>query len=89
MAPVPLFKERCAACHGDGGRGDGPAAAALSPPPADLRRLAAMPMGRRADYLAFAIGEGGAAYGTAMPAYKDVLDVDQRQALGAFLQRGL
>lgn len=31
-----LFKEQCAACHGARGRGDGPAAAALQPKPADL-----------------------------------------------------
>jgi mono/diheme cytochrome c family protein len=35
------FAQRCAVCHGAGGAGDGPAAAALDPPPADLRRIAA------------------------------------------------
>lgn len=30
-----LYKANCAACHGDGGRGDGPAAGALKPPPRD------------------------------------------------------
>jgi mono/diheme cytochrome c family protein len=34
-----LFVRYCAACHGPGGGGDGPAAAALQPPPADLTRL--------------------------------------------------
>ena len=28
-----LFKNRCSPCHGPGGRGDGPAAAALNPKP--------------------------------------------------------
>jgi mono/diheme cytochrome c family protein len=28
-------------CHGSGAKGDGPAAAALQPPPADLTRIAA------------------------------------------------
>jgi mono/diheme cytochrome c family protein len=32
----------CSSCHGDSGMGDGPAAAGLSPPPADLTRLAAV-----------------------------------------------
>jgi mono/diheme cytochrome c family protein len=36
-----VFQRRCAACHGEGGRGDGPAAGALRVPPADLTRIAA------------------------------------------------
>ena len=36
-----LYAENCAVCHGDGGRGDGPAAAGLTPPPTDLTRLTA------------------------------------------------
>jgi putative copper resistance protein D len=31
------YREHCAACHGPRGAGDGPAGAALSPPPSDLR----------------------------------------------------
>jgi len=31
-----IFTERCAACHGPAGRGDGPAAANLKPPPIDF-----------------------------------------------------
>ncbi len=31
-----LFLQTCASCHGNEGKGDGPAAAALSPKPADL-----------------------------------------------------
>lgn len=31
----------CASCHGFGGRGDGPSAAGLATPPADLTQLAA------------------------------------------------
>jgi mono/diheme cytochrome c family protein len=34
-----LFVRYCASCHGVNGTGDGPAAAALQPPPADLTRL--------------------------------------------------
>lgn len=36
-AGAATYREHCAACHGPGGAGDGPAGAALSPPPADLR----------------------------------------------------
>jgi mono/diheme cytochrome c family protein len=35
------FARYCASCHGLDGRGDGPAASALSKPPADLTRIAA------------------------------------------------
>ena len=36
-----VFLRRCASCHGEDGRGDGPAAGALRVPPADLTRIAA------------------------------------------------
>lgn len=34
-----LFSSNCAYCHGNGGRGDGPNAAKLSPAPADLTKI--------------------------------------------------
>ena len=34
------FVRYCSACHGPEGQGDGPAAAALQPPPADRTRIA-------------------------------------------------
>jgi mono/diheme cytochrome c family protein len=44
--PLPGGKEEaylqyCASCHGVSGKGDGPAAGALTPQPTDLTRLAA------------------------------------------------
>lgn len=36
-----LYQDYCAVCHGPSGRGDGPAAAGLSPRPDDLTRLSA------------------------------------------------
>src|SRR5690349_16656706 len=39
--PAPgesLYRRYCVACHGTSGRGDGPAAAGLCPPPSDLTR---------------------------------------------------
>lgn len=36
-----LYKAYCAQCHGPEGKGDGPAAAGLKTPPADLTQLAA------------------------------------------------
>jgi mono/diheme cytochrome c family protein len=39
MGGRELFVRYCASCHGTEGRGDGPAAGALQPPPNDLTRL--------------------------------------------------
>ena len=40
------FRAYCTVCHGIGGKGDGPAAKALTVPPADLTRLAARHEGK-------------------------------------------
>lgn len=61
-----LFAAHCAACHGITGAGDGPVAAMLTVPPADLRKLAARSGGRfdEAAVLAFIDGrEQVAAHG--------------------------
>lgn len=34
-----LYRARCASCHGDDARGNGPAAGSLSVPPADLTQI--------------------------------------------------
>jgi mono/diheme cytochrome c family protein len=34
-----LFAENCAYCHGNGGKGDGPNAARLTPAPVDLTKI--------------------------------------------------
>ena len=36
-----LFLEACSVCHGSSGRGDGPGAEGMRPPPANLRLIAA------------------------------------------------
>jgi mono/diheme cytochrome c family protein len=59
------YTEFCAACHGAGGKGDGPAAAGLAARPADLTRLSArnggqFPMVRvMAKVYGYADGRGG------------------------------
>lgn len=70
-----LFRIHCTSCHGRGGRGDGPAAEVLWPPPRDL----ADPyyMNRRSDRdLYDAIYGGGPAVNRSrlMPAWREVLD---------------
>jgi high-affinity iron transporter len=76
-----LYRAQCASCHGPLGRGDGPAAAALTPPPADLsdfRRLAdATPLDF---YRRITIGVTG----TAMPAFEGRLSADERWATALY-----
>lgn len=76
-----LFAAHCASCHGPGGKGDGPAAAALDPKPADL-------VGPRADHLRGIprrqiIADG--LPGTAMAAWKDVLSEDDLMRVTHFV----
>jgi len=80
-----LYLANCAACHGERGVGDGPAAARLSPPPADLRWVVQRPMAGNG-YLMWAISEGGAVMGSAMPAFKDTLSETDRWRIIRFLR---
>lgn len=80
-----LYLNHCSACHGESGAGDGPAAAGLSPPPADLRWVMRRPMASD-DYLMWAIGDGGTALGTGMPAFKDALSETDRWRIIHFLR---
>ena len=59
QAGQATFKERCAVCHGDRGKGNGPAAVALKHPPADLTQLSKKNGGTfsRADVMRFIDGE--------------------------------
>ena len=57
-----LYQANCAACHGSTGEGNGPAAAGMAPPPANLRWLMSRPIASDS-YLMWAISEGGAGLG--------------------------
>jgi mono/diheme cytochrome c family protein len=54
-----LFTRYCASCHGEDGKGRGPAAAALKNPPADLTRINLTHNGQfpRAEIMRFIDGE--------------------------------
>ena len=80
-----LFLANCSTCHGDQGEGDGPAAAGMSPPPANLRWAVRRPMAGDG-YLMWAIGEGGVQIGSAMPAFKDALSEADRWRIIKFLR---
>lgn len=75
------YRERCLACHGERGRGDGPSAAALDPRPADLLLHAPQhPDGE----LFFFISRG--VPGSAMPAWRSVLAERERWELVHYLR---
>ena len=54
-----LYMTRCASCHGESGKGNGPAAVALKNPPADLTRISKKHGGTfpRAQVMQFIDGE--------------------------------
>jgi cytochrome c len=93
-----LFMRYCASCHGEEGKGNGPAAAALKNPPADLTRLSLAQGGHfpRAEVIRFIDGERPVpAHGPRhMPVWGEVFrreksDSETRmriQALTAFLE---
>ncbi|HSR00482.1 MAG TPA: cytochrome c [Sphingomicrobium sp.] len=84
-----VFAQNCASCHGPAGRGDGPAGATLSPPPANLAWLAQMPMSRSDPYMDWTVSEGGKAFQSAMPSFKDTLSASDRWAVIAYVRAGL
>ncbi len=69
-----IYRAHCQECHGLVGAGDGPAAAALNPRPADLRIH--MAAGHTDGQLFYWITEGFK--GTAMPAFKGILSDEER-----------
>jgi len=80
-AGAHTFAERCVACHGPYGYGDGPMAAGLAVKPADLSR---QHVGFHTDGTFFWwIGHGKGE--RAMPAFADSLDEQQRWELVGFL----
>ncbi|WP_126446352.1 c-type cytochrome [Sulfuricystis multivorans] len=80
-----LFDKNCATCHGTSGRGDGPAAQGLDPPPADLTVAMRMPIASDA-YLAWTILEGGVPVHSAMPPFKTVLSQEDVWKLVLYLR---
>jgi mono/diheme cytochrome c family protein len=82
-----LYMAKCAPCHGPAGMGRGDAGLALYPSPALLADLVRMPQSVD-EYLLWAISEGGAPFGTKMPAFKDALTQDQIWQIITFMRAG-
>jgi high-affinity iron transporter len=79
-----LFEQRCAACHGPTGMGDGPAAAALQPPPQPFRKALKI---RDDAWIAKIISKGGPSVGLppSMPAFSSLKD-DQVKELVEYIK---
>jgi len=79
------YATMCAACHGDTGKGDGPAGKALTPPPMDF---ATSLKGKSDDWITKAISQGGAAIGESpvMPGFTQ-LSPAQVKALVDYIKK--
>lgn len=98
-AGATVYKENCAACHGEDGSGNGEAGRNLSPPPGNLAWLSNMPIGqwdalsptfaRFSAFIYWTVAEGGTEFGTAMPPFKDGLSKDEIWAVAAYIEAHL
>ncbi|MFL5494033.1 MAG: FTR1 family protein [Gemmatimonadales bacterium] len=76
-----VYQANCMGCHGSVGRGDGPKAAGLEPPPANLADHAALHDVSPLDYYRrISIGT----VGTAMPAFEARLPAEERWAAALY-----
>ncbi len=81
------FKELCVKCHGENGKGDGPAASTLETKPGDLTDCAKM--SRLSDEMVFkVIRDGGPAAGLskAMSRFGDGLEDDEIKQLVLYVR---
>lgn len=86
-AGAALYAEQCIGCHGAAGFGDGDAGLAVDPSPALLKFLVDDP--RAVDgYLLWSIAEGGARFGSEMPAYKGLLTENEMWQIIVFMRSG-
>ncbi|MCA9809546.1 MAG: cytochrome c, partial [Candidatus Dadabacteria bacterium] len=84
------FENTCAACHGPGGKGDGPAAAALDPKPKNLTDADLLST-QTDDFIYKVISEGGAAVGLSpmMAPWGGVLSEQDIWNVVAFIRQDL
>ena len=91
MSGPEMFKQYCAACHGTGAKGDGPAAYALKIPPANLTTLTKRHGGKfPTDYVTAVLrfGPGITAHGsTDMPTWGPLFQILDKQNERAVQQR--
>jgi len=70
-----IFRQQCASCHGAGGQGDGPAAAGLTPAPANLTDAAILASVTPLDFYR-RVTHGTP--GTSMPSFESLLSKEER-----------
>jgi mono/diheme cytochrome c family protein len=80
-----LYQQNCVSCHGPTGQGDGPAASALEPEPADL---GIVQRSQSDGYLAWRITEGGLMepFRSVMPAWKGILNEEKIWKIIAYIR---
>lgn len=78
-----LYRRHCSSCHGRDGRGQGPAASVLDPPPSSFHGET---VARRTDEELFEVISEGRPR-TGMPAWKGVLSEGERRALVHYIRR--
>ena len=85
QSAADLYSEKCAACHGDTGKGDGPAGQAMQPPPVPFSTGL---KGKSDSWIATVIAKGGPAVGMtpAMPPHPTLSD-DQVKALIQYIKQ--
>jgi mono/diheme cytochrome c family protein len=85
QAGSEVYRIYCVICHGESGKGDGPAAASLKPKP---RSLAANQAALSDAYLYWRISEGGSKkpFMSAMPAWKTILSEEEIWEIITFLR---
>jgi len=84
-----IFERSCSSCHGWSGHGNGPEGFFMVPAPADLEWLANAPKDRSDPYIYWSIAEGGKAFDSEMPAFKESLSTEDIWALAAYLRAGM
>ena len=84
-----LFDRHCSSCHGWSGSGGGSEGFFLVPAPADLEWLGQAPKERAAPYIYWTVSEGGAAFDSEMPAFKQSLTGEDMWSLAFYLRSGM
>ncbi len=81
-AGAQVYRSNCLNCHGSKGKGDGPIAASLTPPPADLTNPTIQ---NKEDAALLKVIQNGST-GTSMPAWKNDLSKQQIFDVLAYLR---
>jgi mono/diheme cytochrome c family protein len=82
-----LYTAKCAGCHGRKGRGNGDAGVTLKPSPALKTYISRRPWAAD-EYLLWSVAEGGAAFGSSMPAFREQLTRQQIWQIIAYMRAG-